>query len=337
MMLLWVVIDLVSASKLKNDFIKYETDELEKLSNKECDAYVESLVAALMKDFKNGAIVGNPDADEINDLIDSYMDVAKTRFTNAESVLLERKFRYLSNAYFTANIHSINHVFDLKTALLSELVITLIHAKIGLRQLLILYHDNYSNQKLLNELFYNLSTAYNLDLTFEIHEKYLNNEFGVNQHLMDDLDFLIEIKVKNIFKLFGRIENTVDVDEIAADNYFDETADEIKSVLKSNLSNISDFDKTALINSGYDKALFHQLENTESEIKLIAIYSDIKKWFMNLYNGNGFAEISAERFEILNKNYPDTFDDFDEYMKKEPKYDLKKCKFIKPDIEFIAY
>ena len=49
-----VVIDLVSASKLKTDFKKYEKDELENLSAAECDAYVESLVIELMKGFKNG-------------------------------------------------------------------------------------------------------------------------------------------------------------------------------------------------------------------------------------------------------------------------------------------
>lgn len=333
-----MVIDLVSASKLNNDFVKYEKDELEKLSNKECDAYVESLVAALMKDFKNGSIQGNPDADEINDLIDAYMEVANRKFNNAETVLIYKKFRYLVNAYFTANINSINHVYDLIVSQLSTLVVSLIYTKIDLNQLLLLYHDNYSNHRLLNELFFNLSTADDLDVTFEIHEKYLNDaEFGVNNRLMRDLDFLIESTVEKIFELFERIERLVDVNEIAADNYFDDTAAAIKSALKSNLSNISDFEKTALINSGYDSGMFHQLENAESEIALIKIYLDVKEWFMNLYNNNGFAEISAERFESLNKSFPDNYDDFDEYMKKEPKYDLKNFKFIKPDDELIAF
>lgn len=329
--------EMVSANKLKTDFKKYEKDELENLSNKECDAYVESLVAELLKDFKNGAILGNPDADEINDLIDSYMEVAKKRFSNAESVLLNRKFRYIINAYFTANINSINHVMDMKSELLSKLIISLIHLKIELRQLLLLYHDNYSNQKLLNDLFFKLSTADDLDVTFEIHEKYLNNEFGVNDHLMKDLDFLIESTVEKIFESFERIERIVDVDEIAADNYFDDIADAVKSALKNNLSNLDDFERTALINSGFDNALFHQLENAEFEINLINIYSEIKEWFMNLYNDNGFAEISAERFEILHEIKPDNYSDFDEYMKTEPKYDLKNCKCIKPEKELLAF
>ena len=328
---------VVSASKLKSDFVKYERDELEKLSDKELGKYRDSLVIELMKNFKNGAIHENPDADEIGDILDSYMDYANVKFSNAETVLLNRKFRFLLNAYFTANVNSINHVYDLVLSTLTTLITNLIYCKIQLNQLLLIYHDNYSNHKLLNDLFFNLSTVDDLDLTFEIHEKYLNNHFGVNGDLMLDLDILIKIVVERIFKLFDDVENLVDVDEISADNYFDDTASEIKESLKHSLSNGDDFDKTALINSGYDTALFHQLENTEYEIKNVNTYLEIKEWFMKLYNGNGFAEISADNFKRLNKKYSDNFDDFDEFMKSEPKYDLKNFKFIKPDKERIAY
>ena len=328
---------MVSANKLKSDFVKYEKDELEKLSAAECDAYVESLVAELMKDFKNGAILENPDADEINDLIDSYMEVAKNRFENAESVLLSRKFRYLINAYFTANINSINRVYDMLLMELSTLVVSLIYCKIELKQLLMLYHDNYSNHGMLNELFFKLSTVDDLDLTFDIHEKYLNNEFGVKGGLMMDLDILIESAVKRIFELFDRVEKIVDVDEISAENYFDDTAAAVKTALKDSFSNRTDFEKTALINSGYDSAMFHQLENAESEVNIVGVYLEVKEWFMNLYNGNGFAEISKFNYDGLHGKYPDNFDDFDEYMKNEPKYDLKNFKFIKPENKRIAF
>ena len=332
-----MVIDLVSASKLNNDFKRYEKDELEKLSNKECDVYIESLVAELMKGFKNGSIFENPDADEINDLIDSYMEVAEKRFSNADYVLLSRQFKYLCNAYFTANINAVNHVFDLKTSLLSTLVVRLLYCKSELKQLLMLYYDNYSNYGMLNDLFFKLSTVDDLDVTFEIHEKYLNNEFGVKNSLMLDLNILIKLKVEMMFELFNRIENTVDVDEISAADYFDKTADSVKSELKDLFSTANDFEKTALINSGYDSAMFHQLENVESEINIVKLYLDVKEWFMNLYNDNGFAEISAERFERLNKNYPERYDDFDEYMKKEPKYNLKEFEFVEPEIKQIAF
>ena len=332
-----VVIELVSASKLKTDFKRYERDEILNLSNSEVDEYIESLVTELMKDFQNGAILGNPDAAEINDIIDSFVDGVKYKFNNVGAVFLDRKFRYIVNAYFTANVNSINHVMDLKTSLLSTLILTLIYSKIELRQLLLLYHDNYSNQKLLNDLFFKLSTADDLDVTFEIHEKYLNNEFGVNNSLMMDLNIFIKLKVESIFEVFDKVESIVDIDEITADNYFDNVADSVKDSLKNSFTNLSDFEKTALINSGYDNALFHQLENAESEIEIVTIYLDVKEWFMNLYNNNGFAEISAERFERLNKKSPEKFADFDEYMKSEPKYDLKNFKFIKPEKKLLAF
>ena len=156
---------MVSANKLKNDFVKYSRDELEKLSNKECDDYINSLVAELMKNFKNGAIVENPDANEINDLIDSYMEVANNKFSNADVVLLDRKFKYLLNAYFTANVNSINQVLKLKNVILMDLCKDLISAVSGLDKLLLIYHDNYSNYSMLNNLFFNLSNVDNLSDT----------------------------------------------------------------------------------------------------------------------------------------------------------------------------
>lgn len=329
---------MVSASKLNNDFVRYEKDELEKLSNKECDKYVESLVAELMKNFKNGAIVDNPDFKDINDLIDSYMEVAKRRFANAESVLLDRKFRYLVNAYFTSNIVSTNSLYDMILSVLSTLVSDLVYCQIELKKLLMVYYDNYSNYGMLNDLFFNLSTVDGLNLTFDIHEKYLNNEFGVNSELMKDLNYLIESTVERYLRLIDDIEKLVDINEIAADDYFDKRSDAVKSTLKDTFKDCSDFERTALINSGFDDALLHQLENVKSEIEIVKLFVDCKEWFMNLYNSNnGFAEISADNFKILNDKMPERYNDFDEYMKKEPTYDLKKFELIESEINKIAF
>lgn len=329
---------MVSANKLKNDFVKYSRDELEKLSNKECDDYINSLVAELMKNFKNGAIVENPDANEINDLIDSYMEVANNKFSNADVVLLDRKFKYLLNAYFTANVNSINQVLKLKNVILMDLCKDLISAVSGLDKLLLIYHDNYSNYSMLNNLFFNLSNVDNLPLTFDIHQKYLeDNEFGVNTNLMCDLDYYIKSTIEKILFLIDKFESMVDIDEISADDYFDNIVGGVKDSLKHSLSNITDFDRTALINSGYDSALFYQIENAESEIDIVDIYISYKDRFMNLYNTNGFFNISSERFDILNKKNPTFFSDFDEFMKIEPKYDLKNFKLIEPDVKKIAY
>ena len=55
-----VVIDLVSASKLKTDFKRYERDEIENLSVSEVSEYIESLVAELEK-FSNKTITLLPE------------------------------------------------------------------------------------------------------------------------------------------------------------------------------------------------------------------------------------------------------------------------------------
>ena len=81
------------------------------------------------------------------------------------------------------------------------------------------------------------------------------------------------------------------------------------------------------------------MENAESEIEVVKIFLDVKEWFMNLYNDNGFAYISADLFDSLKEIAPDIYsdDDFDDFMKKEPKYDLKNFKLIESDVKKIAY
>lgn len=72
-------------------------------------------------------------------------------------------------------------------------------------------------------------------------------------------------------------------------------------------------------------------------IYVVDKYIDLKNWFMNLYNNNGFVDMSAWDFEIYNEVSPDTYDDFDEFMKKEAKYDLKECKLIVSDFKKEAF
>lgn len=49
---------------------------------------------------------------------------------------------------------------------------------------------------------------------------------------------------------------------------------------------------------------------------------------MNLQNNNGFAEISDRNFELCCHYW---YDDFDEFMKSEPKYDLKNFMLIESE------
>ena len=333
-----MVIELVSASKLKNDFVKYESDEIEKLSNKECDKYVESLVAELFKNFKDGGIVDDPDAEMIADLLDDYNSIAEKRFSNADAVVKDRKMRYIQNAYITAHIVNGNHkdkeINDVLTALLLGLSADM-KSLIGL---LNIYYGNYSNYTMLNDLMYNLSTADDLNINFDIHEKIVySDDFGVNNRLMNELDIYIERIVNMVLRFIDIFESYVDVDAIVSDNYFDNAVAIAKSFLKDIFTESSDFEKLALTNSGFDDAVFDMLNNVKSEIDIVSRFVEIKDEFMKMYDGNAFEYLSEIRFETQNKIAPDIFDDFDEFMKYEPKYDLKECKLIKPEKQHMVY
>ena len=333
-----MVIELVSASKLKNDFVKYEKDEIEKLSNKECDKYVESLVAELFKDFKDGGIVGNQDKEMIVDLLDDYNKVAEKKFSNADAVVKDRKMRYLYNAYLTAYIVNSNHKDK-------EFNIVLIACLLGLSSniksligLLNVYYGNYSNYRMLNDLMYKLSTADDLDITFDIHENIVySDDFGVNNNLMNDLDLYIKYTVESIFRYIDFFDSNVAVDEIVSENYFDNCVDIFKSCLKNTFAESSDFEKIALTNSGFDDAIFDSLSNIKSNIDVVSQYIEIKDDFMKMYNGNAFEYLSESTFETRNKINPERYDDYDEFMKYEPKYDLKECKLIKPEKQHMVY
>lgn len=333
-----MVIELVSASKLKNDFVKYESDEIEKLSNKECDKYVESLVAELFKNFKDGGIADNPDAEMIIDLLDDYNSIAEKRFNNADAVVKDRKMRYFYNAYITAHIVNSNHknkeINDILTALLLGLSADF-KSLIGL---LNIYRGNYSNYTMLNDLMYNLSSVDDLDITFDIHERVVySDDFGVNNRLMNELDVYIEKTVENILQFINTFESYVDVDAIVSDGYFDKSVAIAKSCLKDTFTDASDFEKVALTNSGFDDAIFDMLNDIKSEIDIVSRFIEIKDEFMKMYNGNAFEYLSEIRFETRNKIAPETYNDYDEFMKYEPKYDLKECKLIKPEKQHMVY
>ena len=56
---------------------------------------------------------------------------------------------------------------------------------------------------------------------------------------------------------------------------------------------------------------------------------------MDLIDGNGFGDISAKEFDKYKRRNPDA--DVDDFMKKEPKYDVRNAKFIYPEISEKEY
>lgn len=329
------VIELVSANKLKNDFTKYENDEIKNFTGKECELYIESAVSELFKYYKNGEISGilpDVDAESIYDGLKKLSEIHKN--SNVDTVIYDRKFRYVNTAYSTAYT-LINHYKSNERHFLFRMYYTELISKFEmLHMLLYIYHGNYSNYRLINNLMFNLSTVENLDITFEIHEKYLNNEYGVNNFLIADLDYFIKSTVAEILEIFDKVETIFDVNAIADEDYLNNAISHSKDHLKNILSYIdTEFEKKALIDSGYIDAQYTIIESIKDEKDEFDSYIDVKNKFLKLYNGNGFAVVSEFMFEKSKGKY----DNFDDFMKYEPKYDLKECKLIKPEKERIAY
>lgn len=330
---------MVSANKLKKDLHEYETNEIRNFTNKECECYIETYVSELFKDYKNGEIISgtltDADVEKIHDGLKKLSEIHKN--SNVDTVIFDRKYRYIKKAYSTAHILINNYKSNERHLLFRLEYINLVSQMNKLNMLLFIYHENYSNYGLINNLMFNLSTVENLDITFEIHNKYLNNEFGVNNNLMFDLNYFIESTVAKILEIIDVIEYRYDIDAIADENYLDNAISNSKEHLKDVLSyyNDSEFEKKALINSGYIDAQYTVIESIKDEKDEIESYIEIKNKFLKLYNGNAFADVSEFTYEYRKEKGEAI--DFDEFMKYEPKYDLKECKLIKPEKEKIAY
>ena len=94
---------------------------------------------------------------------------------------------------------------------------------------------------------------------------------------------------------------------------------------------ISAYKQTGLLDAQLET--ISELKNSIADEK--QQYLEIKDELMNLINGNGFEMLSADEFESYKKRNPDA--DFDEYMKKQPKYDVRNAKFIYPEISECEY
>lgn len=330
MLVFQVIYNMVSIAKLNNNIKKYSDDEIENLSGKECDAYTESLVLELFKNYKHGKIYPKDDNDvDIIDLIDSFIQQSKKKFSNTKLVLLDREHSFLFSAYQTANMKSIYYDDAIRICCLNSFITNLLHYQSRLRNLLLICYYNYSNTHLLESLFFNLCNADGMPLTFDIHNKYVDDpKFAFNKYLIDDVNIMVESVVKDFFDTFDRVEKYFDVDEITADDYFDKATDLTKDLLKTALADTTEFQKKSILNTGFDSILFDMLDNTKNEIALIKDYVKIKDWFMKLYDGNAFNEIIA-----FNSNKLDDFksgadiDDGNIYAY----YNLKKCELILPD------
>ena len=323
---------MVSAEKLKKEFNNVETDKINDLSGADAGKIIESLVFKIFKGFKNGRIIENPEIDDAIDELNKFSDKTKYRFRNIDAVIDNRKFNYLLDAYLTADNIVRNNLFKELNGIERALNTTLSSNIYLLLLLLEIYYFNYSNSGMIEELMFNLSAEDDVPLTFEIHDKYVyGDEFGVNHKLMKDLDNNIKDTTEKILKLIDYMDNLFSADDIVdVEKETNDAIDLLKKDLKTIYGDADDFKTVVLSESGFDDALIESIKIDKNRLIANNRYIELKNTFMDLYDGNAFKEFSETRFEWYKEKYGDAVD-FEDFMKKEPAYDLKECKFIYPE------
>jgi len=327
---------VTTANKLENDRKK----KLLELTPKECDEYVESLVLEAYKGYKNGDIVDNPDSatafDKLNEFIEIKLDLSP--YSNVNAVVKDREMRYLTIAYLSAVFTKKNYeskVFD-EVRFTNDMLLleTLYHRLVDV---LMVYYDNYSNYGFMENLLMDLSDD-GLKVDMDIRNKYLfSKNYGVNENLMWYLDIKIKVEVKSILKELDKMDILYLDDSAEYRKMIDDLIDGIHD-------NIKDFYKKS--NNDFEISAFKQTGMLDAELEVIANvkeservhkqqYLEIRNKIMDLIDGNGFGDISAKKFDKYKKRNPDA--DFDEWMKKEPKYDVRNAKFIYPEISESEY
>ena len=149
---------------------------------------------------------------------------------------------------------------------------------------------------------------------------------------MKDLDRFIAATVKVILYLIDNADKFFYDDTDEKD--VDKAVESVKAELKYIFGNADDFETVIISETGYDDAIIERIGIIKESIANNERYFKLKNEFLNLYDdSNAFKEIAADDFEIHKQYYPDA--DFDDFMKHKPKYDLKECKLIKPEISGI--
>ena len=332
-----MVIKLVSVDRLKKDFNNFETDKIADLSNAELDRLVESYVLKTFKGFKKGRIYENPELDDGIDGLDRLTNAVESiyKHSNIRTVIASRKFMYIYRAYLSADQIVTNNLME-KLNLVHHDLIDNLHSNIKILNILLsIYYDNYSNSGMLQDLMFKLSADDDTPLTFEIHDKYVyGDEFGVNNQLMMDLDMYIKGIVNVILYLIENADNMFS-DDIDADAELDAMVTDVKDILKDIFSNADDFETVIISETELDDALINRISIMKESLSLNKRYFELKNDFMDLYNGNAFKDLSETRFEWYKERYGDDAD-YNDFMKKEPGYNLKECKFIKPEFNGIG-
>ena len=320
---------MVNAAKLEKD----RMDKLKNLSPDEATEYIESLVLEMYKGFHDGIIDVDIDNAAIIDKLNEFETIcnSETNYNNIDAVILDRKYRYLAIAYETAYYLKRNKNVDLSFNIrfmidLFELETSYAELKVILR----IYYRNYSNYVFMENLLIDLSDD-GLIIDSDIHEKYVYSvQYGFNKNLMDYLDILIEIRVEFLLSEIDKMDKLYLNDE-SGEAYVDEIIDDVHSCIRNIYTKRGEFEIEVCKQTGYINALLNVAENVKKDnIETNERYLEIRNKILDLINSNGFEKLSGESFDDYKKRNPDDAD-FDEWIKKEPKYDVRNAKFIYPE------
>ena len=323
---------MVTASKIDKDRIY----KLRNLSNDELTDYIEKLVLEAYNGVNDSGVIDHPEMEVAIDKLDEITNITLQRNprSNITEVIRDRKFRYMNLAYLSA-IYKLsdikNGVIDYINTTSDFIKLDIFHVR--LKQLLRVYYENYSNYGIMEDLLMDLSDD-GLPIDSDIRMKYVySKKYGMNKHLMDDLDISISVIVEILLDSINEFDKKYLVDD---DESIDESIDIIHSNIKEFYKNNDDFDISAYKQTGLLDAELDSIKKLKNDSKLTKnLYMEKRNEIMDLINGNGFDDIAAKDFERYKKDYPDA--DFDEWIKRKPKYDVKNAKFIYPEISEYEY
>ena len=314
-----------TANKLENERLK----KLRNLSNKEIDEYIEKLVLDSYKGIKGDGVADNPEMDDAIDKLDEITNITLelNPRCNIKEVIRDRKMRYLNLAYLSAVYHFENLKIDFVDSIKFTTDITKLEMFfMDLKNLLRVYYETYSNYGFMEDLLFDLSDD-GLAVDSDIHEKYTKTkEYRFNQITMRYLDIEISVIVKIILDEIAELDKKYLVDNGAEIN---ECIDNIHHNIKDFYKKNSDFEISAFKQTGLLDAELNAIESVKNNAaKHSKLYLDLKNEILEFINTNGFAELSADEFERYKKRNPDA--DFVDWIKKEPKYNIKDAEFIYP-------
>ena len=319
-----VVNDMVTTSKLENERL----DKLKNLSNKEMDEYIEKLVLDSYKGIRGNGVKDTQEMDDAIDKLDEITNITLQRNPNCniKEVIKDRKFRYMNLAYLSA----VYTMENLKISLIDSIRFTrdvtpLLSYYSSLIHMLRIYYAVYSNYGFMEDLLFELSDD-GLVVDSDIHEKYTKSkEYRFNQNVMRYLDLEIKVSVDLILDEIAKLDEKYLVNH---DQEIDDAIDRIRDGIKDFYKNNGDFEICAYKQCGLLDAQLDSIKDLTIDSNKNKEYLDLKNKIMKLIDGNGFAELSADEFEKYKKRNPDA--DFTDWVKKEPKYDVRNAKFIYP-------